>query len=288
MKKNIFRLLLLAGVVIMFTACDKDDNNLPEEAGVNNPLLRTDWLDHGLYGKVKQTTIYSFDRVEWDTLASKPVAQQKYIRDKSIVDYNSVGYVVNDEYFSNVITNAYSDGMNVVVLENLVLTSDKNTYEYDGKNRWIKMEGVSYSYLASVAGNEIYSTGYAGDTLTYQPIYNTDPFSLEVDTTFSKTEVAYDDNAKLATMLDYELQADGTWEEVGKTTYTLNSEGYIDDNSTRTEYRVKTNSVDYEVSQISYNKNDAQGNWIENYYYVNYGPGQDNVHNYQTRDITYY
>lgn len=288
MKKNIFRLLLLAGVVIMFSACDKDDNDLPEEAGVNNPLLRTDWVDDGLYGKVKQTVENRFDRVEWDTIAGKPVVQSKDVDNKNIVNYNSAGYRTSQEYLRNQITNAYGDGENVIISENEALISEKTIYEYDGKNRLTKEEYAYYSYQISVGGYDITNyNNYKGDTLFY--LYpNSDPFVLEiVDTMLSKTETTYDDNAKLATMLDYELQADGTWKEVGKTTYTLNSEGYIDDNSTRTEYSVKTNSVNYEVSAIEYYKNDAQGNWTESYSYYYYS-GQHNVYNYQTRDITYY
>jgi hypothetical protein len=266
--------------MVIFVACGKDGNGPSYE---NDPFLRTDWLDDGLYGKVKQTIQYSFGKVRWDAVANKPVVQQKYMRDKEITDYNNAGYQISYELLENKVTNAHSDGVYVVVLESQLLTSGKYTCEYDGKNRLTGKKEVEYYYLSSIDGRNIYE-GYEGDTLSYITVNSSAQFELVVDTMISKIEVSYNDDAKLATILDYELQVDGTWEETGKATVTLNNAGYVDDNSTYTFYRVKTNSISYEISGMDYRKNDAQGNWVETYSY----DSPDQVYGYSTRDITYY
>jgi hypothetical protein len=202
-------------------------------------------------------------------------------------EFNGAGYRTAYDYSQAVVTKAEfnADKTYIKITGKEQRLSYKYAYAYDGKNRITLQERTGYSYNAYLGGSQVYSYYGVGDSMYYYGGNTSLPFELREDTTVTKTEVTYDEAAKTATAIEYELE-DGVWEEQEKTIYTLNAYGYVDDNSSSQSYSVKSKAAEFETKPdyIYYKEVDAAGNWTLRYTYYS---GSSNASDYSTRVITY-
>ncbi len=128
-----------------------------------------------------------------------------------------------------------------------------------------------------------------GDTCSYY-IGAGGTFTLKIDTLEGhKYEYAYNDAEGKATIIYfYRGYSDDSWKVSHKEVVTLNKYGFIDENSERERYFVKSTAADAVIFEekprdVTHVELDAQGNWI-----WKYTLSDGWLSNFESRDITYY
>jgi hypothetical protein len=245
-------------------------------------------VDGGLYGKVRGYVENGYNNVAWDSIKGEVVSPSlQDISSQQIVLYNENGYLTSIQRNIPIVTGATNDGTWARVTEVSLKPNVIINFLNDVKNRRLEINTVGYQYNATVGGVQIW--GSVGDSTS---VIDNTPFNLAVTDTIvvNKEEYTYDDVNKIAIVV-YSQWNGSSLEAIEKYTYTLNSEGYIDQNSTYKEYDiVSSNTVQFQDKPrtINYNDRDEKGNWVR--YYEAYRITEKNyyISSYLTREIAYY